>query len=99
MDLLKQKLITCVERLHAEDFVLPLTFSLISANGALVAGKYTGTWGAGEVEILHQETGLLRLPLYLLFVDARGAAVGFVIPTDTDPISLVPLPAHPRCGS
>lgn len=96
MDILNDKLMDCIERLHAEDFVLPLTFSLISANGVLLAGRYTGPWGAVGVEILYKPAEPLRLPLYLLFVDARGAAAGFVMPTDTGPPSFVPLPARPE---
>ncbi len=96
MDILNEKLMDCVERLHAEDFIVPLTFSLISANGVLVAGRYAGPWGAVEVEILHAPVEPLRLPLYLMFVDARGAAAGFVMPTDTEPAYLVPLPARPE---
>jgi hypothetical protein len=96
MDTLNDKLMDCVERLHAEDFSLPLTFSLISANGVLVAGRYTGAWGAVEIEILHEPAEPLRLPLYLMFVDARGAAAGFVMPTDTEPAYFVPLPARPE---
>jgi hypothetical protein len=96
MAILSDNLMDCVERLHAADFTLPLTFSLISANGVLFAGKYTGPWGVAGVEILHEPVEPLRLPLYLMFVDARGAAAGFVLSADTEPPYFVPLPAHPE---
>ncbi|MBI3795859.1 MAG: hypothetical protein HY268_02685 [Deltaproteobacteria bacterium] len=49
-----------------------------------------------EIEIRHEPAEPPRLPLYLMFVDARGAAAGFVIPTDTEPAYFVPFPARPE---
>ena len=72
-------LVVCLERLHSEGFILPLTFSAIAANGVVFAGRYIEKGNGSECEFIHEAAEPLRLPLYFLFVDARGEAAGFIV--------------------
>jgi len=89
-----EELAACLEQMRLKGFVLPLTFTSIAANHVIFAGRYIGEWNALETEFLRESTDPLRLPIYFLFVDARGEAAGFIlVPHDS---YFVQWPSVPR---
>lgn len=71
-------------------FELPVHFVMIGRDGSIMGGTYAKNEHEGgldaDVTVSHAPSGVLTLPVNIVFVDSRGAAARVLIgPEQTDP--------------
>jgi hypothetical protein len=99
--IITQALATGFETMHADGFVPPFAFSVISADGQIYAGHYVGEWENLEVEWINAPTEGdidLQMPLYMTLVDTRGEGAGMLIAAQNIQFLRWPSPARSDTG-